>query len=76
MLEVLTEDSFLVVFLDFQDERPDSISLRLLVGPANSGAEESISNRLGGVKVEEDVEMVDSGREDSVVAGSWGNLRL
>lgn len=28
------------------------------------------------IKVEEDVEMVDSGREDSVVAGSWGNLRL
>ncbi|GIZ46125.1 hypothetical protein CKM354_000926400 [Cercospora kikuchii] len=28
------------------------------------------------IKVEKDVEMVDSGREDSVVAGSWGNLRL
>ncbi|KAF2216521.1 hypothetical protein CERZMDRAFT_81609 [Cercospora zeae-maydis SCOH1-5] len=28
------------------------------------------------IKVEDDVEMVDDGREDSVVAASWGNLRL
>ncbi|KAF4350388.1 hypothetical protein G4B88_030906 [Cannabis sativa] len=35
--------------------RLDSIGVRFLIGPTNSGAEESITNRLGSVEVEEDV---------------------
>lgn len=65
MLEVLSEDSSLVLLLDFEDERGGGggVAGGGVVGPGEVGAEEGVVDAVVGVEVEEDVGGIGTGEE-------------